>query len=49
MAHVADAYKDYGTMELPALTLRQVGSPWNTVVRWFGVGATIPNEVIKRY
>jgi len=36
-------------MELPALTLRQVGFPWNTMVRWFGVGATIPNEVIKRY
>ena len=35
-------------MELPALT-RQVGSPWDIVVCRFGVGATIPNEVIKRY
>ena len=45
---VEEVYRDYSALELSGLT-HQPDTPWDTVRREYGIGAIIPNELIRNY
>lgn len=48
MEVVEEVYRDYSALELSSLT-HQTDTPWDTVRRRHGIGAIIPNELIRNY
>lgn len=45
---VETVYRDYSALELSSLT-HQANTPWDTTRRKYGIGAIIPNEVIREH
>ena len=45
---VEQAYHEYTALQLSNIT-HKPGSPWDSVCRQSGVGAIIPNEVLREY
>ncbi len=43
---VAEAYRNYTAVQLSNIT-HQPGTPWDITLREYGVGAIIPNELIR--
>jgi uncharacterized phage-associated protein len=43
---VEEVYRDYSALELSSLT-HQPDTPWDTTRRKYGIGAIIPNELIR--
>ncbi len=48
LEEVLDAYAEYSALQLSNIT-HQPQTPWATVVREYGVGAIIPNDLIRDY
>ncbi len=47
-AVVEEVYRDYSALELSSLT-HQPDTPWDTTRRKYGIGAIIPNELIRKH
>ena len=45
---VEEVYRSYSALELSSLT-HQPDTPWDTTRRKYGIGAIIPNELIRQH
>ena len=48
MSSVLETYEDFDSWSLSAIA-NKPGSPWDQIMRIYGVGATIPNELLQEH